>query len=219
VADPHQVERLAATVSEKLGRADILVNNAGVVAESGLMPEKIPHELFEQTVRVNLLGTWYGCRSFGSRMIADGKGGSIINIASIAGLGGVSDFPSAYQASKAGVINLTRNLACSWGNRGVRVNAIAPGWFPSEMTDDFFQIPGAMEWINKTTPLGRAGDTAELAGALLFLASSASSYVTGQTLVVDGGTAAAVCGGAMPESIYQHLAENVPHGLGKRIGM
>jgi len=218
VSDAGQVEALAAAVASQFGRTDILVNNAGVVSEAGMVPEKIPHAIFEQTVRVNLLGTWFGCQAFGQRMLADGKGGSIINLASIAGLGGVADFPPAYQATKAAVINLTRNLACSWGNRKVRVNALAPGWFPSEMTDGFFQIPGSMDWINQSAPLGRAGNPEELIGALLFFASDASSYVTGQTLAVDGGTSAAACGGAMPASVMKFFEENVPHGLGRRIG-
>ena len=125
------------------GRIDILVSNAGTAVDAGSMPEKLPNDIFEQTVRTNLFGVWYCCREAGARMLADGKGGSIINIASILGLGGVCDFPSAYQATKAAVINLTRNLACSWSDRGVRVT-IAPGWFPSEMTDPFSESTGSL---------------------------------------------------------------------------
>jgi NAD(P)-dependent dehydrogenase (short-subunit alcohol dehydrogenase family) len=133
VSDPGQVEAMGARAVERFGRIDILVNNAVVAPDGGIMPERTP-DVFGQTVRINLLGTWYGRHAVDTRMLRDGQGGSIINIASIAGLSGLTDFPVAYQASKAAVINLTRNLACSWADRGVLVNAIAAGWFPSEMT-------------------------------------------------------------------------------------
>jgi NAD(P)-dependent dehydrogenase (short-subunit alcohol dehydrogenase family) len=94
---------------------------------------------------VNLMGVWHCCREAGAPMLADGGGGSIVNVASIMGITGQADYAPAYQASKAAVINLTRNLACSWGNRGVRVNAIAPGWFPSELTAPLFGIPGVLD--------------------------------------------------------------------------
>jgi NAD(P)-dependent dehydrogenase (short-subunit alcohol dehydrogenase family) len=147
-------------------------------------------------------------------MLKDG-GGSIINIASIAGLMGVRDFPPAYQASKGAVINLTRSLACSWADRGVRVNAIAPGWFPSEMTDKAFAIRGFKEWAATSAPLGRIGEPRELIGALLFLASDASSFMTGQTLAIDGGATAGST--AMPSQVRDFLAERVPNGLGRPV--
>src|SRR5262249_52577573 len=143
--------------------------------------------VFEHTLRTNLLGTWYCCRAVGASMLGDGKGGSIINIASIGGLSGLTDFLPGYSATKAGILSLTRTLACSWGDRAVRVNAIAPGWFPSEMTGPFLGIPAFRTWAENLAPLRRIGDPKELVGALLFLASEASSYVMGHTLVVDGG--------------------------------
>lgn len=219
ISDSVQVEAMVAGAVERFGRVDILVNNAAVVPEGGMMPERIPNEVFEQTVRINLLGTWYCCREVGKFMLRDGKGGSIINVASIAGLIGWQDFPAAYQATKGAVINLTRNLAVSWGNRGVRVNTLAPGWFPSEMTAKFFAIPALMEWINKLSPLGRVGDPEELVGALLYLASDASSFMTGQTLVVDGGVTASAGAPPWPEEVYQVLADSVPGGMGKSIGL
>lgn len=200
------------------GRIDVLVNNAGVVAEATIVPEKIPHELFEQTMRVNVLGTWYCCRDVAARQLADGKGGSIINIASISGLVGVADFPTAYQTSKAAVINLTRNLACSWADRGIRVNAIAPGWFPSEMTGPVFGIEAFHRWASEAAPLARIGDPRELAGPLLLLASGAGSFMTGHTLVVDGGLSVTGAGGNMPQSVSDLFAARVPNDLGKRIG-
>jgi NAD(P)-dependent dehydrogenase (short-subunit alcohol dehydrogenase family) len=118
----------------------------------------------------------------------DRGAGSIVNVASISGLvaGDGTDTPS-YAASKGAVVNLTRELAVKWAGRGVRVNALAPGWFPSEMTAETLATEAGQEFVNQRTPLGRAGRTDELDGALLFLASDASSYVTGHTLVVDGG--------------------------------
>ena len=217
VGDSAQVEKLIEMAWSRFGRVDILVNNAGIVPDRGVMPEKVPHDLFEQTVRINLLGVWYCCRAAGARMLADGKGGSIINIASIAGMAGWKDHPPAYQSTKAAVINLTRNLACSWADRGVRVNAIAPGWFPSEMTDPFFAMGSMKAWAAGCAPMGRVGIPDELAGPVLFLASDASSFVTGQTLVVDGGLSATSGYCPMPEDFYQQLEAAMPDGLGKRI--
>jgi len=212
---------VAATVAaawSRFGRVDVLVNGAGVIAESALVPEKVPPQLFEQTVRVNLLGTWHCCREVAALMLADGKGGSIINVASVAGLSGAAGFPPAYQATKAAVINLTRSLACSWADRGVRVNALAPGWIPSEMTDKVFAIPAFKRWASDSAPMKRVGDPEELVGALLFLATTASSFVTGHTLVVDGGLSSSSAGGGIPEEVVNIFEQAVPNGLGKRIG-
>jgi len=217
VSDAAQVKHLVATAAEHFGRVDILVNNAGQVADGGPVPERLPDELFEQTVRVNLLGTWYCCREVGERMLRDGTGGSIINIASIMGLGGQQNHGPAYLSTKAAVINLTRTLACSWGDRGVRVNAIAPGWFPSEMTEPFFAAPAFFARIKGQSPMGRVGDPPELAGALLLLASNASSYMTGHTLVVDGGYSASVGAPPFSEEVFAEFAGAVPNGLGERI--
>ena len=217
VESPDDVAAMVAAAWQHFGRIDVLVNNAGVVAEATITPERIPHELFEQTMRVNVLGTWYCCREIAARQLADGKGGSIVNIASIAGMMGVADFPTAYQTSKAAVINLTRNLAASWADRGIRVNAIAPGWFPSEMTGPVFGIPEYRRWVSEAAPLGRVGDPAELAGPLLLLASNAGSFMTGHVLVVDGGLSATGAGGRMPQSVSDLFAAHAPNGLGTHI--
>lgn len=209
VGIPDQVRAMVDGAWDRFGRVDILVNNAGVVAEAGSAPERITDLAFEQTIRVNVLGLWTCCREVAARMLADGKGGSIINIASTAGLGACKDFPSAYQTSKAAVIGLTRNLACSWADRGVRVNALAPGWFPSEMTAGLLAVPAFTKWIKEGCPMHRTGEPQELVGPLLFLASDASSYVTGQTLAVDGGVSATTGGGQFPEEIYQLLGANM----------
>ena len=217
VGDSAQVATTAAAVLQEFGRVDILVNNAGIAADGGAMPERVPHDLFEKTVRINLFGVWYCCREIGGSMLRDGKGGSIINIASISGMAGWRDNPPAYQATKAAVINLTRNLACSWGDRGVRVNAIAPGWFPSEMTNVFLGMGPLTERLCAAAPLGRLGDPKELAGPLLLLASEASSFMTGHTLVVDGGFSAGSGQFSLPDETYRAFAELMPDGIGKRI--
>jgi NAD(P)-dependent dehydrogenase (short-subunit alcohol dehydrogenase family) len=211
VGDAKQVASMMERAVKRFGRVDIVVNNAGLVPDAGMLPERVPDAVFEQTVRVNLLGTWYCCRAAGHFMLGDGKGGSIINIASIAGLSGIGNFPPSYQATKAAVINLTRNLAASWADRGVRVNALAPGWFPSEMTAGAFSIPSFLEWARAMAPMGRIGRPEELVCPLLFLASEASSFVTGHTLAVDGGISAA-CSSRWPDEAFEILARA---GLGE----
>lgn len=217
VAEHEQVERLLDEATARFGRVDVMVNNAGTVGDGGPTPERLPHELFEHTIRVNLMGVWYGCRAAGSRMLADGGGGSIINVSSVLGTGGQQNYPAAYQASKAGVINLTRTLALSWADRGVRVNALAPGWFPSEMTEPFLAMPPFLQSIMDQQPTGRLGDPDELVGPLLFLASDASSYVSGTTLVVDGGMSASYGATRHPAALEELFAEVIPDGLGRRI--
>jgi NAD(P)-dependent dehydrogenase (short-subunit alcohol dehydrogenase family) len=130
-------------------------------------------------------------------------------------MSGQQNGPVAYKASKGAVINLTRNLAASWADRKVRVNAIAPGWFPSEMTAGWFAVPEFLERFKNEAPMARIGDPAELKGPLLFLASEASSFVTGQTLAVDGGLSAAVGGNYTPEIFA--LAEQILGPVGVRI--
>jgi NAD(P)-dependent dehydrogenase (short-subunit alcohol dehydrogenase family) len=206
VTDPEAVKATVAAAWETFGRADILVNNAGAVAEAGVVPERIPDEAFAATVATNLNGLFTFCREVGSRQLADGAGGSIINVSSVAGLGAQHHFPSAYQASKAAVINLTRNLGASWGRRRVRVNALCPGWFPSEMTGPFFAMPTFMRRVEAMTPMGRIGESHELDGALLFLASDASSFVTGSVLTVDGGISSTVGGVDYDAELFDALA-------------
>lgn len=167
------------------GGLDVLVNNAGT--GDVVRAEDEPLDQFRGVVELNLVGLFAMCQRAARVMIGRGSG-SIINIASALGL--VASMPirqAGYCASKGAVVNLTRELAAQWGRTGVRVNALAPGWFRSEMTDDMFDDDRGMAHIERNTPAGRAGRPGELDGALLFLAADASSYVLGQTIAVDGG--------------------------------
>jgi NAD(P)-dependent dehydrogenase (short-subunit alcohol dehydrogenase family) len=182
VTDPAQCEELADAAIAEYGRIDILVNNAGVGTAVPAVKER-PDE-FRRVIDLNLNGAYWAAQACGRRM---GPGSSIVNIASVLGLIKSYAPQAAYSASKAGLIGLTRDLAQQWsGRRGIRVNAIAPGYFASEMTDD---IPREqlMTFIRQTSPLGRLGEQHELDAAVVFLASPAAAYITGATLAVDGG--------------------------------
>lgn len=186
VGDDAQVAAVVDEVVASLGAIDVLVNNAGIGTPMPAEDEPLDH--FRQVLEVNLTGLFHVTQRCGRAMLAGGHGGVVVNIASILGL--VASAPIAqasYAASKGAVVNLTRELAVQWARRGVRVNAIAPGWFPSEMTAEMFDDESSLTFVRRNAPMARAGEPHELDGALLFLASEASSYVTGHTLVVDGG--------------------------------
>lgn len=179
-------ERLVEVATSVTGRIDVLVNNAGHSDPTPAESETLEH--FATTMDINLVAPFHLCQLVGRSMLAAGTG-SIVNIASILGLVAAAPMKDAsYCASKGALVNLTRQLGCEWGRKGVRVNAIAPGWFPSEMTQaDMFDDEGGAQFVARTTPMGRAGSPEELDGALLYLAGPASTYVTGQVLAVDGG--------------------------------
>jgi len=186
VSDPEQtVEAIRKSVAHH-GQIDILVNNAGIAW--GALAEEMPLDKWQKVMDVNLTGAFLMSQAVARRMIPAG-GGSIINIASTAGLLGCpTETLSAvgYSASKAGLIGLTRDLAVKWARHGIRVNAIAPGFFPTRMTEAVLERSG--RHIEEASPMGRTGRAGELKGVAVFLASAASSYVTGQVLSVDGGT-------------------------------
>ncbi|HEY3810841.1 MAG TPA: SDR family oxidoreductase [Acidimicrobiales bacterium] len=185
VTRPEDVERVVATALDQLGRIDVLVNNAGV--NDSVPAEDETLEQFRYTLDVNLTAAFHLCQVVGRHMLERGDG-NIVNVASMLGVVGAGQIPQAgYAASKAGLVNLSRELAAQWGRRGVRVNALCPGWFPTEMTAEMFADERSVDWIRRKTVLGRAGRDDELDGALLWLASEASSYVTGSTVIVDGG--------------------------------
>lgn len=184
VAKQEEVQAVIDIAVERFGAVDILINNAGT--SWGAMPEDMPIERWQQVLDVNLTGCFLFAQAAGREMLKRGKG-SIINIASIAGMTSSPNGPfyAGYVASKAGLIGLTRELAASWGRRGIRVNAIAPGFFHSKLADAVIDIYERS--IQENNVLPRVGDEGELKGIAVFLASDASSYVTGQTIAVDGG--------------------------------
>ena len=179
------VRKLAAGVRSKHGRIDIAFNNAGIAVNAP--SEECSDDDWHRVININLHAVFYCCREFGKVMLEQGKG-SIINTASMSGI--ISNTPqpqSAYNVSKAGVIMLTKSLAGEWAKRGVRVNSISPGYIGTEMTKlGMTNSDWYADWL-KFTPMGRVGEPREVATAVVYLASDASSYFTGSNLVVDGG--------------------------------
>jgi NAD(P)-dependent dehydrogenase (short-subunit alcohol dehydrogenase family) len=181
VSLPEQCQALVEAAVAVFGRVDVLINNAGVGTAHPATRETA--EQFRSVIDVNLNGAYWMAQACGRVMQ---PGSAIVNIASILGITTAGLPQAAYSASKAGLIGLTRDLAQQWGARkGIRVNALAPGFFKSEMTDEY--APGYLDSQSHRLVLGRLGDPAELAATAVWLASPASGYVTGQTIVVDGG--------------------------------
>lgn len=179
------VRELVARAKDWTGRLDVLVNNAGATHVKTVAEETTDD--FRRLLEVNLVGL-YTCARYAGLAMIDQGGGSIVNIASALGLVGSKRIPhGGYCASKAGAVNLTREMASQWARQGVRVNAIAPGYFESEMSRELFTTDDGRAYIRRTIPMGRGGRAAELDGALVYLASDASTYVTGSVLSVDGG--------------------------------
>ena len=186
VADPAEVEAVVERSVGELGRLDILVNNAGT--SWGAAPEEVPLSGWRKVLDVNLTGTFLFSQAVGRVLIDQRQGGTIVNVTSITAYRGeppevMNALP--YNASKGGVVSLTIDLAVKWAPHGIRVNALAPGWFPSGMAEHVLEEAG--EQLLRGIPLGRFGGPDDLKGAIAFLASRASGFVTGTTLVVDGG--------------------------------
>lgn len=185
VTDRSGRERSVAAVMAKHGRVDVLVNCAGVSVPGPA--ETASLDDFRRTFEVNVVGL-FGMTQLVARSMLEQEAGSIVNIASMFGLVAAAPLrDAAYTATKGAVVNLTRELAVQWARRGVRVNALAPGFFPSEMVADMFEDEASMRWLRSNAPMNRPGAPDELDGALLFLCSRASQYVTGHILTVDGG--------------------------------
>jgi NAD(P)-dependent dehydrogenase (short-subunit alcohol dehydrogenase family) len=185
VSEPGAAAHLVDVACSVFGRLDVVVNNAAVTNVAPAFDES--DDVFDRVLAVNARGSFALARE-AARVMTAASGGVIVNVASVLGLVGIGQMPqAAYAASKGAVVQLTRELAAQWARQGVRVNALAPGWFQSEMTTDLFGDERAMKWVEKKTPMGRSGRPEELDGPLLFLCSDASSFMTGQVLTVDGG--------------------------------
>ena len=184
ITDEEGRHQIVTSALEAFGRIDVLINNAGSAVSGPAESESAT--AIEQVICTNLVAPYRLAQLVGADMQARGNG-AIVNVSSISALASFDRFGlGAYAASKAALHGLTRELAAQWGRRGVRVNAVAPGWFPGG-TNGYLQDAEPREWVSSHTALGRPGDPEELANAVVFLASDSSSYITGQVLVVDGG--------------------------------
>jgi len=189
LSEPSDIESCVSDILTRFKKVDLLVNNAGI--SWGASAETMPLERWRQVIDTNLTGTFLITQAIGKSMIAKRQGGVIVNIASVAGLVGappeITD-SICYHTSKGGLISFTRDLSVKWARHGIRVNCIAPGFFATRLSTKV--IENAETQILGMIPLGRVGMTDEIKGVVVFLASAAASYITGQTLVVDGGLTA-----------------------------
>ena len=182
-----EVEALVERAAAALGRLDIVVNNSGVATVEPAAEMRAAD--FARTVEVNLVGVFHGCRAAAGRLIAQ-RAGKVINLASTLGASGLPGY-AAYSASKGGVIALTRALGVEWARHNVQVNAIAPGWFVTDMNAEAFGDPRIRERLLRDVPARRTGRLEEIGPLVVYLASPASDYMTGQTVFLDGGHSAA----------------------------
>lgn len=189
VANPKSVQAAVDLAVEKYGRIDVMVNAAGVIKRQPALD--FPLEEWERIIRINLTGNFIICQAVGRVMKEqqpdkNGIRGAIVNIASLTSFVALEGV-TAYGCSKAGVMALTKSLANDWAQYGIRVNAIAPGVFPTDLNRPLIEGTPRGEWLKKHTPLGRFGNADELVGAAVYLASPSASFTTGETIVVDGG--------------------------------
>ena len=174
------------TVINEYGKIDILINNAGISDPIPALEEDL--DLFKRVIQIDLISCFHLAQLCAQHMETQESGGSIVNVASIHGFVGSSpNNQPGYTAAKGGLINLTRELALEWARHGIRVNAIAPGYITTELTDEMIAGESGRKWIERNTPMRRPGEVTELDGAMLLLASDAGSYITGETIAIDGG--------------------------------
>ena len=169
---------------ERFGRIDVWVNNAGI--EHPMPTVEMTQEIFDAEVNTNFRGYYFGCQSAAQDMLRRGEGGTIVNIGSV---NAVTVVPgqAVYAATKAAISQMTKLFAREWGRDGIRVNCVGPGSIPTRINEEKYKVPGAEKAMREKIPMGRRGDVSEVADAVLYLASGEASYITGQTLFVDGG--------------------------------
>ena len=174
------------TTINEYGKIDILINNAGISDPIPALEEDL--DLFKRVIQIDLISCFHLAQLCAQHMETQETGGAIVNVASIHGFVGSSpNNQPGYTAAKGGLINLTRELALEWARHGIRVNAIAPGYISTELTDEMIAGESGRKWIERNTPMRRPGEVNELDGAMLLLASDAGSYITGETIAIDGG--------------------------------
>ena len=174
------------TVINEYGKIDILINNAGISDPIPALEEDL--DQFKRVIQIDLISCFHLAQLCAQHMETQETGGAIVNVASIHGFVGSSpNNQPGYTAAKGGLINLTRELALEWARHGIRVNAIAPGYISTELTDEMIAGESGRKWIERNTPMRRPGEVNELDGAMLLLASDAGSYITGETIAIDGG--------------------------------
>ena len=172
---------------QQLGKIDVLINNAGIADPRGVSAEQFDTETFNRIISVDLTGAFMYARECGRHMLERGSG-SIVNICSIMASGGNENNVIGYAAAKGGLVNMTYQMGTEWADRGVRVNAVSPGFVVTEMTRPMLEAMGMDKWISSRTPMRRLGEVQEVTNAVMFLASDLASYITGVDLLVDGGT-------------------------------
>ncbi len=179
-------KNLVDSIINEFGKIDILINNAGISDPIPALEEDL--DLFKRVIQIDLISCFHLAQLCAQHMETQESGGAIVNVASIHGFVGSSpNNQPGYTAAKGGLINLTRELALEWARHGIRVNAIAPGYITTELTDEMIAGESGRKWIERNTPMRRPGEVTELDGAMLLLASDAGSYITGETIAIDGG--------------------------------
>jgi NAD(P)-dependent dehydrogenase (short-subunit alcohol dehydrogenase family) len=186
VGNEEDCKNLVETTYNRFKKIDILVNNAGISDPVQALEEDL--EQFKRVIQIDLISCFHLAQLCALRMKEQESGGAIVNVASIHGfVGSAPNNQPGYTAAKGGLVNLTRELALEWARHGIRVNAIAPGYISTELTDEMIAGESGRTWIERNTPMRRPGEVKELDGAMALLASEAGSYITGETITIDGG--------------------------------